>query len=131
MEIAGHVSRQMLSRYAHIRTEAKRKGAARGGAEAAVSAPLPQVRPSPFKGRACRSESARSGGDIGWQTKAEYGALPRLGLGPNVSVMQFYDALANRQTNTSAWVSAARVQTFKQAEDVLRLLLIKADTIVI
>jgi len=25
MEIAGHVSRQMLSRYAHIRTEAKRK----------------------------------------------------------------------------------------------------------
>jgi site-specific recombinase XerD len=24
-EIAGHVSRQMLSRYAHIRTEAKRK----------------------------------------------------------------------------------------------------------
>jgi integrase len=25
MEIAGHVSRQMLSRYAHIRTEAKRE----------------------------------------------------------------------------------------------------------
>jgi len=25
MEIAGHVSRQMLSRYAHIRTEAKRQ----------------------------------------------------------------------------------------------------------
>jgi len=25
MEIAGHVSRQMLSRYSHIRTEAKRK----------------------------------------------------------------------------------------------------------
>jgi integrase len=25
MEIAGHVSRQMLSRYAHVRTEAKRK----------------------------------------------------------------------------------------------------------
>jgi len=25
MEIAGHVSRQMLLRYAHIRTEAKRK----------------------------------------------------------------------------------------------------------
>jgi integrase len=34
MEIAGHVSRQMLSRYAHIWTEAKRKALKRGGAEA-------------------------------------------------------------------------------------------------
>jgi hypothetical protein len=31
MEIAGHVSRQMLSRYSHIRTEAKRAALAAVG----------------------------------------------------------------------------------------------------
>lgn len=40
MDIAGHVSRQMLARYSHIRMEAKRKAL-----EGIVSKPVPTFAP--------------------------------------------------------------------------------------
>ncbi len=45
MAIAGHVSRRMLSRYAHIRTEAKRRAL-----EATATKPIPPSTEQPTRG---------------------------------------------------------------------------------
>ncbi len=54
MEIAGHVSRQMLSRYAHIRTDAKRKALERWSGRGLPSGSI-QMKPvrisQPLRGR--------------------------------------------------------------------------------
>lgn len=52
MDIAGHVSRQMLARYSHIRMEAKRTAL-----EDIVSKPTPKVQPNTIEDQRIQSEA--------------------------------------------------------------------------
>jgi hypothetical protein len=58
MDIAGHVSRQMLARYSHIRMEAKRKTL-----ESIVSKPAP----APQAPRLTETQTTVDGGPRTWQ----------------------------------------------------------------
>ena len=66
MDIAGHVSRQMLSRYSHIRMEAKRKAF-----EGIVSKLVPAVQvPQPLEGRLPATQTVASGNQADTQREA-------------------------------------------------------------